>query len=74
MAEPNSLWSLLPTDNAFFSGGLGLGLIGAVAQLGRRGMSVVGLLARRHLLVTLEVTSKDVIYPLVLAWLNAQGL
>ena len=30
-------------------------------------------LAQRHLLVTLEVTSKDRAYPWVLQWLNAQA-
>ena len=30
-------------------------------------------LAQRHLLVTLEVTSKDKAYPWVLQWLTAQA-
>merc|ERR1719181_1087802 len=39
----------------------------------RSGASAMRMLARRHLMVTLEVTSKDVSYPWVLQWLNAHG-
>jgi mitochondrial chaperone BCS1 len=67
------LGSILPTDNAFFSGGVGLAVIGALAQAARRGASLATLLARRHLLMTLEVTSKDASYPWILAWLTKQG-
>lgn len=67
------LSGMLPMDNAFFSGGMGLAVVGALAQLARRGAGLVQVLARRHLLMTLEVTSKDASYPWVLNWLSRQG-
>jgi chaperone BCS1 len=70
MDDPVGLFkSLLPADNAVFSGGLGLAALAAGAQM-LRGCSQVGItMARRHFLVTLEVTSKDRSYPWVLQWL-----
>lgn len=74
MADSSVAWlkSLFPFDNAMFSGGFGLAVLAAGAQL-LRGASQVGItLAKRHFLVTLEVTSKDRSYPWVLQWLSAQ--
>lgn len=65
--------SLIPADNAVFSGGIGLALVAGGAQVCRAGYQVGLRLLRRHLLVTLEVTSKDRSYPWVLQWLAAQS-
>lgn len=67
------LSSLIPADNAVFSGGIGLALVAGGAQVCRAGYQVGLRLLRRHLLVTLEVTSKDRSYPWVLQWLAAQS-
>ena len=68
-----SLSSLLDGSNPYFSAGFGLGLLGTgFAALRGAGKAAVTL-AQRHLLVTLEVTSKDRAYPWVLQWLNAQA-
>ncbi len=65
--------SLLPMDNQFFSGGIGLAALGVGLSAARKSVQTLKILARRHLLVTLEVTSKDASYPWVLQWLNAHG-
>ena len=67
------LMSLLPMDNQFFSGGIGLAALGVGLSAARKSVQTLKILARRHLLVTLEVTSKDASYPWVLQWLNAHG-
>ena len=68
------LTAMLPLgDNQFFAGGLGLALLGAGASVLRRSGSMVSMMARRHLVMTLEVTSKDASYPWVLQWLNSHG-
>jgi chaperone BCS1 len=64
---------LLPTDNAVFSGGFGLALLAAGAQLLRTGTTVGMRMLRRNFLVTLEVTNKDRSYPWVLQWIANQG-
>ena len=73
----NSLFSeiknLLPTDNPVFSGGFGLAVLGICTQLLRKGSAVAMQMARKNLLVTLEVTSKDKSYPWVLQWLTLRG-
>ena len=59
--------------NPYFSAGFGLGIMGA-GLAAMRGMGKAALtLAKRHLLVTLEVTSKDRAYPWVLQWLTEQA-
>jgi len=67
------LIKLLPLDNQFFSGGLGLAAMGVGLSFLRKSSATVNMLARRHFMMTLEVTSKDVTYPWVLNWLNAHG-
>ena len=67
------LMTLLPLDNQFFSGGLGLAAMGVGLSFLRKSSATLQMLARRHLMMTLEVTSKDVTYPWVLNWLNAHG-
>jgi len=64
---------LFPADNAVFQGGFGLAVIAAGASFARAGVSAATTMARRHLLVTLEITSKDRSYPWVLQWLASQG-
>jgi chaperone BCS1 len=60
-------------SNPMFSGGLGVvGAAGGLALL-RQGWGRVGLVARRQLLVTLEIPSKDKSYHWVLQWISAQG-
>eukprot|EP00939_MAST-03C_sp_MAST-3C-sp1_P002342 g2342.t1 len=63
----------IPTDNQFFTGGLGIAALGAAATVARRAGGVAALMFRRHCMTTLEVTSKDLSYPWVLQWLNSQG-
>ena len=59
--------------NPYFSAGFGLGLLGTGLAALRGGAKAAATLAQRHLLVTLEVTSKDKAYPWVLQWLTAQA-
>jgi len=79
MATPPIPSSLLDSfkgivgGNEFFTGGLGLAAIGVSASVARRSVTLVQAMLRRHLLMTLEVTSKDPSYPWVLNWLNSQG-
>jgi len=65
--------SLVPPDNPVFAGGVGLGLLAAGVQGLRSGYGLGLILLKRHLLVTLEVTSKDRSYPWVLQWLTVHG-
>ena len=59
--------------NPYFSAGFGLGLL-ATASAAMRGAGKAAVtMAQRHLLVTLEVTSKDKAYPWVLQWLTRQA-
>jgi mitochondrial chaperone BCS1 len=64
---------LFSPDNAVFQGGFGLAMIALGAQAMRFGSSFAMNLARKHLLISLEVTSKDRAYPWVLQWVTAQG-
>jgi mitochondrial chaperone BCS1 len=57
-------------DNPLFAGGIGLAGLGAVAAFARKGLiSAVGI-ARRRLLVNVEISKQDPAYPWVLAWLS----
>ncbi|CAM9854646.1 unnamed protein product [Chrysoparadoxa australica] len=60
-------------SNPFFTGGLGLAVLGAAAGFARQGAGLAMMMARRHLIMTLEVTSKDQSYPWVLNWLSLEG-
>eukprot|EP01050_Picozoa_sp_SAG11_P002213 SAG11_NODE_108_length_16386_cov_20.828329_7_plen_202_part_00 len=72
-ASAFGLSAALGMENQFFTGGLGLAALGAMAGAAR-GLSSAGMaMAKRHLLVTLEVTSKDTSYPWVLNWLGTHG-
>ena len=70
---PESALRFFPLENELFSGGLGLAAMGVGLQFLRRSSTTLSMLARRHFMMTLEVTSKDVTYPWVLQWLNAHG-
>ena len=59
--------------NPYFSAGFGLGILGTGLAALRGGGKAAVSLAKRHMLVTLEVTSKDKAYPWVLQWLSAQA-
>lgn len=60
-------------NNPYFSAGFGLGILGTgLAVLRGAGRASISL-AQRHLLTTLEVTSKDRSYPWVLGLLNAHA-
>lgn len=62
-----------PLNNPFFTGGFGLALVGGGFALMRRSWSLVQALGRRHLLSTMEITSKDRAFPWVLQFLTANG-
>jgi chaperone BCS1 len=66
--------SLDLSSNPYFSAGFGLGILGTGLALVRGGTTAGARLAQRHLLTTLEVTSKDRSYPWVLNLLNAHAL
>ena len=78
VAEKMPLESLLTPPafldgNPYFSAGFGLGVLGTAMAALRGGSKAAMTMAQRHLLVTLEVTSKDKAYPWVLQWLTAQA-
>merc|ERR1719272_1248236 len=56
--------------NPYFSAGFSLGVLGTGLAVMRGAGKAALTLAKRHLLVTLEVTSKDRAYPWVLQWLT----
>jgi len=60
-------------DNPYFSAGFALGVAGTGLAVVRGASRAAVTLAQRHLLVTLEVTSKDKSYPWVLQWLTEQS-
>jgi hypothetical protein len=64
---------LFSADNAVFQGGFGLAVLAVGAQTLRFGSNFATNLARKHLLISLEITSKDRAYPWVLQWITAQG-
>lgn len=59
--------------NPYFTAGFGLGILGTGLAAFRGAGKAASTMAQRHLLVTLEVTSKDRAYPWVLQWLTAQS-
>lgn len=59
--------------NPYFSAGFGLGILGTGMAALRGSAKAAMSMAQRHLLVTLEVTSKDKAYPWVLQWLTHQA-
>ena len=58
------------SDNPFFTGGLGLAVLGAVFATSQRGLRVGALALRRHLLVNVELNYKDQTYPHLLQWIE----
>mmetsp|Transcript_24798 Transcript_24798/g.59660 ORF Transcript_24798/g.59660 Transcript_24798/m.59660 type:complete len:496 (+) Transcript_24798:297-1784(+) len=70
---PEWIQKVIPVENQFFTGGIGLAALGAAATIARGGLQTAMTLARRHLLMTLEVTSKDPAYPWLLNWISNQG-
>lgn len=64
---------LLSTDNTIFSGGFGLALLAIGAQGIRLGSNILLNLARKHLIISLEITNKDKSYPWILQWITLQG-
>ncbi len=69
----NEAQRIFSPDNVVFSGGFGLAVIAAGAQVFRSSYKVGIQLLKRNFLVTLEVTSKDRAYPWVLQWLAVKG-
>ena len=59
--------------NPYFTAGFGLGIMGTGLAALRGASKAAMTMAQRHLLVTLEVTSKDKAYPWVLQWLTQQA-
>jgi len=59
--------------NPYFQAGFGIAILGVASQVLRTGSLGISLLAKRQLLVTMEVTSKDPAFPWVLRWLNANA-
>ncbi|KFA63927.1 hypothetical protein S40285_03763 [Stachybotrys chlorohalonatus IBT 40285] len=57
-------------DNPLFAGGIGLASIGAAAAFARKGAVVAIGIARRRLLVNVEISKQDPAYPWILAWLS----
>ena len=75
-AAADYLSKLLPPSlvgNPYFEAGFGLSLVGTALAMARGGAKAAVTVAKRHFLVTLEVTSKDRSYPWVLQWLTRQA-
>lgn len=60
------------TENPVFQGGFGLAAIGLAVQSARRSAGTLSVIARRKLLMSVEVTSKDPSWHWVLPYLNSQ--
>ena len=67
------LGTLALEGNPCFSAGFGLAIMGTGLALLRGAGKTAVTMAKRHLLITLEVTSKDRAYPWVLQWLTDQA-
>jgi chaperone BCS1 len=66
-----SIYSQL-TANPFFTAGFGLAALGAAVRYGSQGLRRAAELAKRRMLVDLEVTRHDPSYPWVLNWMTVQ--
>ncbi|GAA94998.1 uncharacterized protein L969DRAFT_106191 [Mixia osmundae IAM 14324] len=62
----------LLAENPYFSAGFGLMGVGAVLAVARKGMVQAATMARRRMLVSLEISSKDPAYLWFLKWMDAQ--
>ncbi|WFD31039.1 Complex III assembly protein translocase and chaperone [Malassezia sp. CBS 17886] len=60
-------------DNPYFSAGFGLMLFGGVLAYSRSALNMGAGALRRHLLVSLEIASKDRAHPWFLHWMGAQA-
>jgi mitochondrial chaperone BCS1 len=74
MSEVSTTTSILNLnalfENPLFAGGVGLAGLGAVAAFARRGLIVAGGVARRRLVVNVEISKQDPSYPWILAWIS----
>ena len=68
-----SLTDLLFRDNPYFSAGFGLMLFGGVLAYTRSAFRFGASAAQRHMLVSLEIPSKDRAHPWFLHWMGAQA-
>lgn len=57
-------------DNPFFTGGLGLAVLGTAVATSQRGIRLGALALKRWLLISMEITHKDRPYPHVLQWVR----
>lgn len=71
--EVSRSWFAALRANPYFVAGFGLSVLGTGLALARGVGGGAVKLAKRHFLVTLEVTSKDRSYPWVLSWLTAKA-
>lgn len=60
-------------DNAIFSGGLALGVFGAVAALAARLPTRLRQLAASHLVTSVAIHSRDDLFDEVVAWLGGHA-
>ena len=57
-------------ENPYFGAGFGLVGVGALLAVAKKGVQYGNIAARRHLLMTLEVPSKDKSYHWLLQWIT----
>nr|XP_054771693.1 mitochondrial chaperone BCS1-like [Lytechinus pictus] len=60
-------------ENPYFGAGFGLVGVGALLTLSKKGLQYGSIAARRHLLMTLEVPSKDKSYHWLLQWITTNA-
>ena len=58
------------SSNPFFTGGLGLVVLGTAVATSQRGIRLGALALKRWLLISMEITHKDRPYPHVLRWIR----
>lgn len=60
-------------ENPYFGAGFGLVGVGALLTISKKGLQYGSIAARRHLLMTLEVPSKDKSYHWLLQWITVNA-